>query len=359
MKVAEKNLSFLNQLASEIILLDKKLNILWLNDSALNKGWVLNQDKKNVITNQFSEETNSKLINLLNKAIEKDGTKTKRDFELVSVANNKRIIDLTVSWSEEYSCLILEILCVDNLNKIIDSTKTFSTQKIAANLARTLAHEVKNPLSGIRGSAQILNQKLEDKFSSKFLKIIIDETDRLNGIVTKILTPPSKPILSLFNIHSALEKVYSLVEADKGKNIDFIRDYDPSIPEIYGDENLFVQAILNIVKNGQQAIKNIKDPAIIIKSRVKYGQPINGIIQQTVCSIDICDNGDGIPEDLHDQLFFPMVSMKESGSGLGLTIAQDIIRVHGGNITFKSKPGNTIFSIHLPLGVERKEIKIA
>ena len=359
MKVVKENLSFLNQLASEIILLDKELNILWLNDAALNKGWILNQEKENAITNQFSEETNGKLITLLKKAIDKEGTKTKRDFELISVSNNKRIIDLTVSWSREYECLILEILCVDNLNKIIDSTKTFSTQKIAANLARTLAHEVKNPLSGIRGSAQILKQKLEDKFSSKFLKIIIDETDRLNGIVTKILTPASKPSLSLFNIHSALEKVYALVEADKGENIDFIRDYDPSIPEIYGDENLFVQAILNIVKNGQQAIENIKDPAITIKSRVKYSQPINGIIQQTVCSIDIYDNGDGIPEDLHDQLFFPMVSMKESGSGLGLTIAQDIIRVHGGNITFKSKPGETIFSIHLPLGVERKEIKIA
>tara|TARA_X000000368_G_scaffold379255_1_gene334213 strand:- start:4252 stop:5331 length:1080 start_codon:yes stop_codon:yes gene_type:complete len=359
MKIDKENLSFLNQLASEIIVLDKNLKVLWLNDSALNKGWVLNQDNENLITNQFSEETNGKLINLLKKTIKKDGAKTKRDFDLISASNNKRIIDLTVSWSREYECLILEISCVDNLNKIIDSTKTFSTQKIAANLARTLAHEVKNPLSGIRGSAQILDKKLQDKFSSKFLKIIIDETDRLNGIVTKILTPPSKPSLSLFNIHSALEKVYALIEAGKSNDIEFIRDYDPSIPEIYGDENLFVQAVLNIVKNSQQAIENIKEPSITIKSRVKYGHPINGIIQQTVCSIDVIDNGEGIPNDLHDQLFFPMVSMKESGSGLGLTIAQDIIRVHGGNITFKSKPGKTIFSIHVPLGVENKEPKIA
>ena len=359
MRIDKENLLFLNQLASEIIILDKNLNILWLNDSALNKGWILNQDKKSFITDQFSEETNGKLINLLKKTIKKDGSKTKRDFDLISSSNNKRIIDLTVSWSQEYACLILEISCVDNLNKIIDSTKTFSTQKIAANLARTLAHEVKNPLSGIRGSAQILDKKLEDEFSSKFLKIIIDETDRLNGIVTKILTPPSKPSLSLFNIHSALEKVYALIEADKTSNIEFIRDYDPSIPEIYGDENLFVQAILNIVKNSQHAIKKIKEPIITIQSRIKYGQPINGIIQQTVCSIDIVDNGEGIPNELHDQLFFPMVSMKESGSGLGLTIAQDIIRVHGGNITFKSKPGNTVFSIHVPLGIQNKEPKIA
>ena len=193
MKVNIENIKFLNQLTSEVILLDKDLYIVWLNDSALNKGWVLNSNNKNnIITDQFSEETNGKLISLLKKTVEKDGATTKRDFELTTSSNTKRVIDLTVSWSNDFNCLILEILCVDNLNKIIDSTKTFSTQKIAANLARTLAHEVKNPLSGIRGSAQILNKKLNDEFSSKFLKIIINETDRLNEIVTKILTPPYK-----------------------------------------------------------------------------------------------------------------------------------------------------------------------
>ena len=204
MKVDKTQLSFLNQLASEIVVLDKDLKIVWLNDSALNKGWALNSNNKdNLITDQFSEETNAKLVNLLKKVINKNGAKTKRDFELSTSANTKRIIDLTVSWSSDFECLILEILCVDNLNKIIDSTKTFSTQKIAANLARTLAHEVKNPLSGIRGSAQILDKKLNDEFSNKFLNIIINETDRLNSIVTKILTPPAKPNFGPFNIHSA------------------------------------------------------------------------------------------------------------------------------------------------------------
>jgi two-component system nitrogen regulation sensor histidine kinase GlnL len=360
MKMNTEKLSFLNQLETEIIILNRNLFIIWLNDSALNKGWVLNSKKdKNLITDQFSEETNGALINLLKKTIEKNGAKTKRDFEIITAADTKRMIDLTVSWNNENECLILEILCVDNLNKIIDSTKTFSTQKIAANLARTLAHEVKNPLSGIRGSAQILSKKLTDDYSEKFLKIIIDETDRLNSIVTKILTPPSKPNLSLFNIHSALEKVYALAEADKENKIELIRDYDPSIPEINGDENLFVQAILNIVKNAQQAIENIEDPNITIKSRIEYGKPINGVVHQTVCSIEIIDNGPGIPQELHDQVFFPMVSVKENGSGLGLTIAQDIIRIHGGGIIFKSNPGETIFAIQIPIKIEDKEVKIA
>jgi len=360
MNISKEKLSFLNQLASEVILLDENLSVIWLNDSALNKGWVLNSSKENnIITDQFSDETNTSLVSILNKVIKSNVTTTKRGFELISSANTKRIIDMTASWSEEFHCLILEILCIDNLHKIIDSTKTFSTQKIAANLARTLAHEVKNPLSGIKGSAQILDKKIDDEHTKKFINIIINETDRLNSIVTKILTPPSKPNLELFNIHSALEKVYALAEVDKDKKLNLIRDYDPSIPEINGDENLFVQAVLNIVMNAQQALSSIDAPEIIIKSRIEYSKPINGVIHQTVCGVEIIDNGPGIPENIHDQVFFPMVSIKENGSGLGLTISQDIIRIHGGGIIFQSKPGKTTFSIRVPIRIENKEVKIA
>lgn len=357
MAINKTELSFLNQLTSEIIILNEDLKIVWLNYSALNKGWVID-DKNNLITNQLSEVTNSSLVSLFKSAIRKNLSQTKRDFELINSKLEKREIDITVRWSNSYECLIVEILCVDNLNKMVDSSKTFSIQKIAANLARTLAHEVKNPLSGIKGSAQILSKKLKDDFSTKFLKIIINETDRLNDIVTKILTPPSKPNLALFNIHSALEQVYALADADNNK-IEMIRDYDPSIPEINGDENLFIQAILNIVKNAQQAIENTENASITIKSRIQFGKPINGTIYPTVCSIEIKDNGPGIPNELQDQVFFPMVSVKEQGSGLGLTIAQDIIRIHGGGIIFSSNPGSTVFSIQIPLKLNNKESQIA
>ena len=359
MKLDNLQLNFLNQLSSEIIILDVGLNVIWLNDSALKTGWVLNNKEKYLVTDQFSDESKSNLSNFLKKAIGNEGSKTKRDFELNFKTSTKRIIDLTVRWSNQFEILILEVSCVDNLNKIIDSTKTFSTQKIAANLARTLAHEVKNPLSGIKGSAQILSKKLNDSFSKKFLKIIIDETERLNHIVTKILTPPSKPSLDFFNIHSALEKVFALADAEKKDNLELIRDYDPSIPEINGDENLFVQAVLNLVKNSQQAIENESNPQIKIKSRVRYSHPVNGSLYSTVCSIEIIDNGEGIPEDMHEQIFFPTVSVKKNGSGLGLSIAQDIIRMHGGGISFKSSKGLTVFSIDIPLRMDNKEVKIA
>ena len=203
-----------------------------------------------------------------------------------------------------------------------------------------------------------MSKTLKGMHSSKFLSAITAETNRLNFIVTKILTPPSKPNLSLFNIHSALEQVYALAEADN-KEIKLIRDYDPSIPEINGDEDLFVQAILNIVKNAQQAIEKTEDASITIKSRIQYGRPVNGTVYPTVCSIEIQDNGPGIPNEIHDQVFFPMVSIKENGSGLGLTIAQDIVRIHGGGIVFSSNPGKTVFSIQIPIKVGEKESKIA
>ena len=171
-------------------------------------------------------------------------------------------------------------------------------------------------------------------------------------MVTKILTPPQKLKLEAFNIHSALEKVFALSQADEQKNLKINRDYDPSIPEIHGDENLFIQATLNIIKNAQQALRVTENPSITIKSRVAYGQPINGNIHSTVCDVSIIDNGPGIPLDIQEQVFFPMVSTKEDGSGLGLSISQDIIRIHGGAISFTTKSGETIFSILMPINIE-------
>ena len=152
----------------------------------------------------------------------------------------------------------------------------------------------------------------------------------------------------MFNIHSALEKVYALAEADKENKINLIRDYDPSIPEINGDENLFVQAILNIVKNAQQAIENIEDPSITIKSRIEYGKPINGVVHQTVCSIEIIDNGPGIPENIRAHLFEPFVSSKHGGSGLGLSLVASIVEEHGGIIEINSDSNSTNFTVLLP-----------
>ncbi len=348
--IKQLDTGLLNLLNTEIIILDESLRILWVNDSALANGWINDTKNQSSYSKFFCPKTEQEIKRVINMAIKDRKSVTKRDFELISNNNASREVDLTVSFSPKYEWIIIEVMSVDNLNKIIDSSKMASSQKIAANLARTLAHEVKNPLSGIKGSAQLLNSKLKDTFSSKFLKIIIDETDRLNSIVSKILTPPKKPNLEPFNIHSALERVHSLALAEQNKNFNLIRDYDPSIPDIYGDENLFIHAVLNIVKNAMQAINIENEESFItISSRIAYSKPINGKVFSTICQIDIIDNGPGIPVDIQEQVFFPMMSTKDDGSGLGLSIAQDIVRIHGGSIAFSSKPGNTIFSILLPM----------
>ena len=339
----------LNGLNTEVIILDAKdLSLIWLNDSAKAANWIPESPAHELkdIFSFIDDEAENQIKEILLQAKKNASAITRRDFIISDSASQVRTLDLTISYADKKNLIYIEALSTENLNKIIDSTRSFSTQKIAAGLARTLAHEVKNPLSGIKGSAQILKSKYSDDFSKKFLKIIEDETDRLNEIVTKILTPAKKPSFAYFNLHETLQRVLALTNAEANDNLNIERDYDPSIPEIYGDKNLFIQAVINIVRNALQACSDFSDtPQLGIKTHITYRQPINGSIHATLAEIEISDNGPGIDSELHDQIFFPMVSSKESGSGIGLSIAQDIIRIHGGAISFDRKNNQTIFSI--------------
>ena len=343
----------LNGLNTEVIILDAKdLSVIWLNDSAKAANWIPESSAHELkdIFSFIDDEAENQIKEILLQAKKNASAITRRDFIISDSTGQVRTLDLTISYADKKNLIYIEALSTENLNKIIDSTRSFSTQKIAAGLARTLAHEVKNPLSGIKGSAQILKSKYSDDFSKKFLKIIEDETDRLNEIVTKILTPAKKPSFAYFNLHETLQRVLALTNAEANDNLNIERDYDPSIPEIYGDKNLFIQAVINIVRNALQACSDFSEtPQLGIKTHITYRQPINGNIHATLAEIEISDNGPGIDSELHDQIFFPMVSSKESGSGIGLSIAQDIIRVHGGAISFDRKNNQTIFSILIPI----------
>ncbi|MBT3674032.1 MAG: histidine kinase [Proteobacteria bacterium] len=343
----------LNGLNTEVIILDAKdLSVIWLNDSAKAANWIPESSTHELkdIFSFIDDEAENQIKEILLQAKKNASAITRRDFIISDSTGQVRTLDLTISYADKKNLIYIEALSTENLNKIIDSTRSFSTQKIAAGLARTLAHEVKNPLSGIKGSAQILKSKYSDDFSKKFLKIIEDETDRLNEIVTKILTPAKKPSFAYFNLHETLQRVLALTNAEANDNLNIERDYDPSIPEIYGDKNLFIQAVINIVRNALQACSDFSEtPQLGIKTHITYRQPINGNIHATLAEIEISDNGPGIDSELQDQIFFPMVSSKESGSGIGLSIAQDIIRIHGGAISFDRKNNQTIFSILIPI----------
>jgi two-component system nitrogen regulation sensor histidine kinase GlnL len=342
-----------DSLNTEIIVLNGDDSILlWMNEAAKAASWIGDTLKfsDSTIASLLNEETGFQINKIIKKTKENSGSVTKRDFEIVHQSGIERTVDLTITFSEGKNLIFIEALCIDNLNKIIDSTKSFSTQKIAAGLARTLAHEVKNPLSGIKGSAQILKSKYVDDFSKKFLTIIEEETDRLNEIVTRILTPAKKPSFEYFNLHESLQRVLALSNAESQENLTIDRDYDPSIPEIYGDKNLFIQALINITQNAVHASTSFaEEPRLDIQTKISYRQPINGTIHNTLAEIVIKDNGPGINEEIKDQIFFPMISGKENGSGIGLSISQDIVRIHGGTISFDHRDGQTMFSILIPI----------
>ena len=342
-----------DNLNTEIIILDgDNFKLLWINDAAKAANWIGDSAKFNgkTISSLLDDESGAQINEILIKTRKNSGSLTRRDFEIVHQSGLTRTVDLTITFSDKKKLIFIEAVSIDNLNKIIDSTRSFSTQKIAAGLARTLAHEVKNPLSGIKGSAQILKSKYVDDFSKKFLKIIEEETDRLNEIVTRILTPAKKPTFEYFNLHESLQRVLALSNVETQENLTIDRDYDPSIPEIYGDKNLFIQALINITQNAVHACTNFAErPCIGIQTKISYRQPINGTIYNTLAEIIVKDNGPGINPEIKDQIFFPMISGKKNGSGIGLSISQDIVRIHGGAISFERKDDQTMFSILIPI----------
>lgn len=357
-----------NQLSTEIIILDLDFRILTMNEAAAANGWLadgVDNSKTFELLLAKSKISTSNLLPLdsvlngtsitllketLHMALDKGSPITVRDMLLTNKEGIERSLDLTASLSSEFNVLILEVSSVENLNRIINSTRTDASQKIAAGLARTLAHEVKNPLSGIKGAAQLIKMKSSDESIKKFIKIIEDETERLSGIVSKILAPAAKPNLANFNIHEVLERVIKLTQTShESKKVLILKDYDPSIPEIYGDKNLFIQALLNLVQNALHASLANPKPEIGVKSRIAFNQPINGKIQPTLLEVVISDNGKGISPDSLDYIFFPMISTKEGGSGLGLSIAQDIVKIHKGIIRYERSNETTKFIIAIPM----------
>ena len=244
--------------------------------------------------------------------------------------------------------LLVELVNVDRLQRILRDESMIAQHNVTSALLRGMAHEIKNPLGGIRGAAQLLERELEHESHREYTRIIIQEADRLRGLVDRMLGPNHLPHLQNLNIHEVLERVRHLVSAEESKPIEIVRDYDPSLPEIRADQDQLVQAFLNMVRNAVQAV----DPngRIILRTRAQRQFNIGPVCHKLVLRVDIIDNGPGIPPDLASGIFYPMVSGRADGTGLGLSIAQSMIHRHGGLIQMESHPGETIFSTWLPVG---------
>ncbi|HEC19507.1 MAG TPA: nitrogen regulation protein NR(II) [Gammaproteobacteria bacterium] len=255
------------------------------------------------------------------------------------------VIPLAAAGSD--SGLLVELQQMDRQLRIAREGQQLAQQETLRSLVRGLAHEIKNPLGGLRGAAQLLERELPDPALKEYTNIIIGEADRLRNLVDTMLGPNALPQKEPVNIHQVLEHVRQLVSVEKSGDITFVSDYDPSIPEILGDRDQLVQAVLNIVGNAVQAIG--KQGEIILRTRAQRQFTIGQTCHKLVCRVEIIDNGPGIPEDMLESIFFPMVTGRADGTGLGLSIAQSLINQHGGLIQCESRPGRTRFSLLLPL----------
>ncbi|MGB1239704.1 MAG: nitrogen regulation protein NR(II) [Pseudomonadales bacterium] len=247
--------------------------------------------------------------------------------------------------------LLIELQSRDRLLRIEREEELQERHATTRNLVRGMAHEIKNPLGGIRGAAQLLERELNDKQLSEYTQVIISEADRLRDLVDRLLGPRRAPERSVINIHSVLEHVAALVSAEGLNGIVLQRDYDPSIPELMGDHGQLIQAALNIVRNALQSLQahTVESPVITLRTRARRQVTLGAHKHKLVCLIEVIDNGVGIGEDVKGSLFFPMISTRAQGSGLGLSISQSIINQHGGLIECRSEPAETVFSLWLPL----------
>ncbi len=259
---------------------------------------------------------------------------------------------IVVAALEDPDLLLMEWFPIDQQLRSARDERV--TQQVESNkqLMRNLAHEIKNPLGGIRGAAQLLEFELPDKGLREYTQVIIKESDRLQTLVDRLLAPHRKAhVIEAFNVHEALERVRSLVLAEFPKGLKIIRNYDTSLPDVMGDREQLIQATLNIVHNAAQALSEeiIAGVAQIeLKTRVARSVTIAKQRYKLAMDLHVIDNGPGIPEEMMERIFFPLVSGREGGSGLGLTLAQTFVQQHQGFIACDSRPGRTDFHIQIP-----------
>ena len=345
---------YLDELKTGVLLLDSFLKIIYLNPSAqslLDTSFKSSKHKKlKELFFEESEDFDSFLENLNNKT-----TFSKVDVLLFIKDGKKLLCDYHIQPFEDELIgegFILEIINKDYSHEVRESLRSQANQEVTSAFIKGLAHEIKNPLSGIRGAAQLLSQKLPKEHLGEYTEMIINQTDRLSSLVDDILGPNRKPTFEMQNIHAPVENVITLLKQNLSENgINLVKDYDPSIPEIYIDIYLLEQSVLNLVNNARDSLKEgeVLSPEIKIVTRVLHQELLGETQHRTVCKISVIDNGPGIPTDLKDSVFFPMISSKSEGSGLGLSITQGIISQHNGTIKFESEPGKTEFSILIPI----------
>ena len=339
----------INQLTTAVLLFDHKLNLIDINLAAealleISAKVALGMDPADLLPGAPAFSAAVRRVSQTGEPL------AEREMPLGNPAADASVADclLTPMSESETPCgVLVEFLPIERLRRISREEQLLAQNEAVRLLVRGLAHEIKNPLGGLRGAAQLLESELEDPGLAEYTQVIIGEADRLQALVDRMLAPRAVPALERSNVHEVTERVWSLINAEAPLGVVVDRDYDPSIPEIEIDADLLIQALLNVARNGVQALGS--HGRLSIRTRVARNLTIGQRQFRLGVKIMVHDNGPGVPPDLIEQVFYPLVSGRSEGTGLGLSIAQSLVNQQGGLIECHSQPGDTTFCVLIPV----------
>ena len=345
--MAASSFSGLDLLATSVILVDDDLRVVYANPAAED---LFAFSLKNVVGQPLAQlfTDSGEVIVSLNDVLGHNWSYTGRDLTLTRPGQASLHVNCLVTPIENAAArLLIEFRPIDQQLRIARERRQMDQQLANRELIRNLAHEIRNPLGGLRGSAQLLERELERPELREYTQVIIKEADRLQALLDRLLAPHRPPQIAPMNIHEVLERVRSLVLAEFPEGVRIQRDYDASLPDFHGDKEQLIQAVLNIARNAAQAMNGKGE----IEFRTRAARQVTLARQRFKLALElqVTDNGPGIPEELRERIFYPLVSGRDGGSGLGLTLAQTFVQQHHGTIECDSRPGRTCFTIMLPL----------
>jgi two-component system nitrogen regulation sensor histidine kinase GlnL len=345
----------LDALSTGIIMLDAQLCPIYANVAAQDLlAFSLNKARGRPF-GDFLHDANG-LITILRRALESGEGFADRELSVrpAGAPRDSRTLDVTITPLEGQitgTHLLLELADTTQRKRISRENDLLARLDGSRLMIKQLAHEIKNPLGGLRGAAQLLERELQENSLKEYTQVIIGEADRLTALVDSMAGPNRRPQKANINVHEICEHVYHLLRAEARPGIVVERDYDPSLPDTLLDRNQMIQALLNVARNALQAITQLDSGGkLLFRTRALSNVSIGNARHRLVASLEIEDNGPGVPDDLRSSIFYPLVTGRANGTGLGLAVAQELVTRNGGLIEFESEPGRTVFTLLLPLG---------
>jgi len=338
--------SGLELLSSAVVLVDDQLVVRYLNPGAENLFATSSRKIVGYSLRRLLGEP-AGLESALNNVLRDNWSYTGHNLKVLRPGMETLHLDCTVTPVEVVDArLLLEFRPMDAQLKVAREEQLAHQQQANRELVRNLAHEIKNPLGGIRGSAQLLERELDDPQLREYTQVIIAEADRLQELMSRLLTSHRMMQPTQLNLHDVIERVRRLILAEF-PSIEVRRDYDTSLPTVTGDREQLIQAILNVARNAAQAMQGSGE--IVMRTRAARQVTLAKRRFKLAVQLQVIDNGPGIPDDIRDRIFYPLVSGRENGSGLGLSLAQSFIEQHQGAIELESRPGRTCFTLFIPI----------